>query len=184
MDIETQRQITSELNSGERLIWTGRPGQGLIVRGRDAFPFIFGLFWLTLFIAAILWPGQRGNHPPPPPFAAVFLGVGLYVTFGRFLIDARRRRATYYGLTNERMIILSGVFRRKVRSLNLRSLSEVTLNQRRDGSGTIAFGGSESLWFMHGMDFWAPGAGTNALERIPNARQVYDQIRAAQRDAA
>jgi hypothetical protein len=183
MDVETQRQITSELNSGERLIWAGRPGQGLILRGRDAFPLIFGLLWMSFVAAAIFWPGRRGDHPPPPAFVALFLGVMLYVTLGRFLIDARRRRGTYYGLTNERMIILSGVFQRKVRSLNLRTLSELTLTQRRDGSGTIAFGGSEWFRFMSGMDFWAPGGGANALERIPNVKQVYDQIRAAQRDA-
>jgi hypothetical protein len=106
MDVETQRNITAELNSSERLIWSGQPGQGLILRGRDVFPLIFGLIWLSFMAAFIFWPGRRGDNPPPPAFLALFLGFGLYVTLGRFLIDAWRRRVTHYGLTNERVIIL------------------------------------------------------------------------------
>jgi hypothetical protein len=78
---------------------------------------------------------------------------------------------TTYGLTGERVVIVSGLFARNVKSLNLRTLSDVSLNERRDGSGTITFGPGHpySSWFQ-GMGWW-PGmpAAASAFELMPRA---------------
>jgi hypothetical protein len=125
---------------------------------------------------------QRHNNTDPWPVIALFLAIGLYILFGRYFIDMRRRASTYYAITDERAIILSGTFRRKIKSLNLRTVSDITVSQRRDGTGTISFGGSDHLWFMSGFDFWATGLyGANSFERIPNVKEVYEQIRKVQR---
>jgi hypothetical protein len=120
----------------------------------------------------------------PLPLAVAMMGFGLYVTFGRFLVYALLRRKIYYGVTNERVLIKSEIFRRRVRSLNLRTLVEVTQTERRDGRGTISFGGVHWDWRGSGADFWAPGTSNlRAFERIPDARQVYERLRAGQRSA-
>jgi hypothetical protein len=125
---------------------------------------------------------QRHNNTDPWPLIALFLAIGLYILFGRYFIDMRRRASTYYAITDERAIILSGTFRRKIKSPNLRTVSDITVSQRRDGTGTISFGGSDHLWFMSGFDFWATGLyGANSFERIPNVKEVYEQIRKVQR---
>jgi hypothetical protein len=102
-----------------------------------------------------------------------FLLVGSHRIFGRFLIDAKQRAKTTYGLTSERIVIVSGLFARNVKSLNLRTLSDVSLNERPDGSGTITFGQGHpySSWFQ-GMGWW-PGmpAAASAFEMIPRAKE-------------
>jgi hypothetical protein len=156
VDRDAGTEISSELAAGEQLIWAGRPGSGLILGARDIFPIAFGLLWTGMVLAA--WVStqrhpQRHNNTDPWPVIALFLAIGLYILFGRYFIDMRRRASTYYAITDERAIILSGTFRRKIKSLNLRTVSDITVSQRRDGTGTISFGGSDHLWFMSGFDF-------------------------------
>jgi hypothetical protein len=186
MDFEADREITRELNSGERLIWTGRPGQGLIFRPRDVIPGVFGIVWTAFVLAGLVSSVRSNKYAPPIGILALFLAIGFYLVAGRFLVDALRRAKTSYGVTNERVLIISGIFQRTVKSLNLRTLSDITLRERRDQRGSISFGGSaEWLWFMSGIDVWVPGAGdSKSFEYIRNAKQVYEQIRGAQRAAA
>src|SRR5262249_10592824 len=109
-----------------------------------------------------------------------FVLIGLYLIFGRFLADARQRANTYYGLTDQRIIILSSLFGQTVKSLNLRTCSDVSLSERGDRSGTITFGPTAPFWA--GQAGW-PGSGRYAspgFEMIENAREVFEQIRTAQ----
>ncbi len=80
-----------------------------------------------------------------------FVLVGLYIVLGRFIVDAMNRAKTFYGVTNERIIIITGLFFREVKSLNLRTLTDVSLSERGDGSGTITFGA------LYPMGRWMPG---------------------------
>jgi hypothetical protein len=45
---------------------------------------------------------------------------------GRFFYEAMLRSRTYYGLTNERVIIISGLFSRTVKSLLVQTLADVS----------------------------------------------------------
>jgi hypothetical protein len=89
----------------------------------------------------------------------------------------------YYAVTSERIIIVSGVFSRKVKSLNLRTLTDVSLDEKSNGSGTITFGATNQMsrW-AGGISF--PGWGqqqTPSFELAQGARSVYEAIRTAQR---
>jgi len=99
--------------------------------------------------------------------------------------DSRSRRRTYYGLTNERIILISGLFSRQIKSLSLRTLSDVSLIERSDGSGTITFGPTLPLFGAFGAMSGAwPGArqfGPPAFEMIADAKRVFDLIRKAQK---
>ena len=114
-----------------------------------------------------------------------FVLVGLYLIVGRFFVDARQRSKTYYGVTDERVIIISGLFRRSLKSLNIDTLTDVSLTEKPDGSGTITLGPTPP-WhnWMSGSNW--PGSHQHAVpsfDMIENARQAYDIVRGSQRAA-
>lgn len=87
---------------------------------------------------------------------------------------------------NERVLIVAGLFGRKVQSLSLRNLSELCLSEHANGEGSISFGAGAPFasWFG-GFAGW-PGMQAYMGPRfdlIVNAKSVYDTIRAAQRAA-
>jgi hypothetical protein len=177
--------IQRELGSRERLLWAGKPRQGLVFRPSDTFLIPFSLLWGGF---AFFWEYSVLTGGAPLFFALwgiPFVLVGSHFIVGRFLVDMRQRAKTVYGLTNERLLIISGLFTRNVKSLNLRTLADVSLTERPDGSGTITFGQGNpySSWFQ-GMGWW-PGmpAGAPAFELVPRAKEIYEAIRNAQRTA-
>src|SRR5262249_50119634 len=92
---------------------------------------------------AIFWELTAINMGAPFFFAlwgVPFVLVGLYIMFGRFLLDVRQRAATTYGVTSERVIIISGLFSRAIKSLNVATLTDLSLSERSNGGGTITFG--------------------------------------------
>lgn len=88
-----------------------------------------------------------------------------------------QRRRTVYGVTTERVVILSGVLRETVVCLPLRGLAQTSLTLRPDGSGDVVFGPRSPF-----ENFLIPGwPGTDrfrptAFERIPGAREVHDLV--------
>lgn len=185
MQYQAEQQISPELDSSERLLWSGQPREGALFRGVDTFLIPFSILWCGF---AIFWEFMVIKSNAPLLFrlwGIPFVIIGLYFVFGRFWVEARQRKKTYYGLTNERIIIISGLFNRKVKSLSIRNLSEVSLSEKSDKSGTITLGASNPMFAMFGGMSW-PGMGNflpPSLEMIPNAKSVYELLRQAQREA-
>lgn len=180
--VEAEQVISRELESDERLVWTGVPKQGLRLRPADAVLIPFSLLWGGF---AIFWESSVLSSDAPGFFALwgiPFVLVGLYVIVGRFFVDARQRTAIAYGITNKRAIIVSGVFSRSVKSLTLRSLTDVTLTERGDGSGSITFGPApvSGMWVMRPS--WPNNSAYQppSFDLIEDAKAVYSQLRAAQ----
>jgi hypothetical protein len=180
----TSSEIEREVNSGERLLWSGRPQQGIRLRPSDALMIPFSLLWCGF---AVFW--EVGVAATKAPFffklwGIPFVLVGLYMVFGRFFVEARMRRQTFYGVTSERIIIVTGLFSRQTKSLQLRSLSDISLSERTDGSGTVTFG-PQYLMAPRVPAGW-PGAGHYAapsFDLIDRAKEVYDLIRRTQKSA-
>jgi hypothetical protein len=115
-------------------------------------------------------------------FGSFFVVMGIYMIIGRFFIDAWQRNKTYYGLTNQRIIIISGLLSKNVKSLNLRTLTDLSLKETRGGKGTITFGATNPMFAWFGGCAW-PGMGhmiPPSFEMIDRPREVYDSIRIAQ----
>jgi hypothetical protein len=183
---EPQSQVEAELQQGEQLLWSGQPKQGVRLRGHDAFLIPFSLLWCGF---VVFWETMVLTIEDAPLFAVLwgipFVVAGLYFVFGRFLIDAKMRRRTYYGVTDERGIIVSGLFSRKVKSVSLRALSDISLTVKGDGSGTITFGPVHPMaaWFA---GVWWPGMGqyqAPTFDMIEDVREVHDLIVRAQKSA-
>jgi hypothetical protein len=177
--------VERELSSGEKLLWSGQPRSGIRLRGSDAFAIPFSILWCGF---AIFWETMVVKKGAPlfmMLWGVPFVLAGLYIVFGRFIVDAMSRAKTFYGVTNERIIIISGLFSRQVKSLNLRTLTDVSLSERSDESGTISFGP------VYPMGRWVPGGWPGAsryapptFDMIEQAKRVYETIRQAQKVTA
>jgi hypothetical protein len=104
-------EFQEHLGANEKLIWTGQPKKGIIFRTADLFLFPFSLLWCGF---AIFWVTSVLNSGAPFFFAMFgipFIIMGLIFVFGRFIIDAKQRAKTFYGLTEDRIIIKSGLLK-------------------------------------------------------------------------
>ncbi len=179
-------EMSKHLESGEALRWAGVPKQGVILRGADAFMIPFSILWCGF---AIFWEASVLAGGGPPFFALFgvpFVLIGLYFVFGRFFVDSKVRANTYYGLTDRRVVIVSGLFSRTTNSLPLRTLHDISLQERSDGRGTVMFGRPHPFASSYAGMQW-PGMGQHQIpsfELIPEAKRVHDQVLEAQRAAA
>ena len=97
--------------------------------------------------------------------------------------SARQRAVTVYAVSSERVIIVSGVFARRVKSLGIDTLTDVSLTERGNGGGTITFGPVPPYYGWYG-GAGGPEFGRQAVpcfELATDARQVYEIIRGARR---
>ncbi|MBV8172208.1 MAG: PH domain-containing protein [Candidatus Eremiobacteraeota bacterium] len=175
--------IRSKLDDGETLVWSGRPRQGLLLQPSDALviPFTllwggFAIFWEYEVVSShAFWVLQVWGIP--------FVLLGIYLIVGRFFTDAAVRAHTAYGLTDKRIIIVSG---QQSHSYALADIASVTLASQPDGSGTLAFGtpGTPALPAPASGLYLAPTrVNVPRFALIENAQSVYDQVH-AQRTAA
>jgi Bacterial PH domain len=167
----------------ERLLWSAQPRQGLILRSNDVFLIPFSLLWGGF---ALFWEYSVMGSNAPVLFrlwGIPFVLAGLYLIIGRFFVDARLRSKTFYGLTTERIIIVSGLISRTTKSLQLRTLSDVSLSESASDLGTISFGPQGPWWAAGGGWPGVQRQASPAFEAIPSARAVYEKIRGAQKQA-
>jgi hypothetical protein len=179
-----QQELNSRLEPDERLLWSGFPRQGLMLRPQDAFLVPFSLLWGGF---AFFWEYSVVTSTRAPIFFDLwgipFVGIGLYMIIGRFFTDARIRANTIYAVTTQRVMIIAGLWNRSVRSLELLGLAEMNLAEDMGDRGTITFGPAAYANWSRG---W-PGAGRNlspAFESIQGAPDVLKIIRDAQKAAA
>ncbi len=182
MHHEAEQLMHRELGPVERLLWAGQPRRGIRLQAADAFLIPFTLLWGGF---SIFWEYQaiRDAGFVFALFGLPFVLIGVYMIVGRFFADARRRAKTVYGLTDQRVLILSDFFGRRVTSLPLAMIMELSLAEQADRSGTITFGRSQPMqsWAASipwpGMDQYT----VPSFEQIAEARQVYDLVSNAQR---
>jgi hypothetical protein len=177
----TNYAIAQDLARGEQLLWSGQPRQGIVLRGSDAFTIPFSLLWGGF---AFFWEATVATSGAPLFFmlwGVPFVLAGLYITVGRFFYDAWRRGRTKYGVTNERILIATGDASPSLKSLNVRTLSDVTLDAKSDRSGTITFGPTSFMTSMYAGTAWPGSNLPPSFELIPEARRVYEIIRQAQK---
>ena len=173
------------MGAGERILWAGSPVKGIRLRGSDIFVIPFSLLWGGF---AFFWEYSVYKTGAPPfflLFGGVFVVVGIHMIFGRFIVDAMQRGKTTYAVSNERVLVLNELFGRKLKSLDLQTLSDVSLIEKSNGIGTITFGPMHPMSSMAGGTAW-PGAGQftgSQFELIDDVKTVYETIRRAQNDS-
>lgn len=177
--------IRPELSPSEQLLWTGRPPQGFRLTPFDWVLIPFSLLWGGMVIygaSTLVWQNEGVG---PLLVAFVLVAAALFVIFGRFGVDAQARAKTFYGVTSERVILVGGMFHRTVKSVNLDTLSDLTLTESSRAGGTIAFGTIPPWYLWYGGSGF-PGTGPTAFPTFDlkeNAKAVYELVRTAQRKA-
>ena len=166
------------LLSGERVLWAGRPKQGLLLHRADAFLLPFSWLWLGFVVSFFLMaPPTPQDEVPSLLFAGLFLAIGIYFAFGRFAHDAMIRRRLSYAVTDQRVLFLRGS---NISSLDLQRLPKLELLEHGDKRGTIGF--ETSPTFLDGarsanLAIWVPTIASAQFVRIENPRSVYQLIR-------
>ncbi len=146
------------IRSGERIRWTGRPDPAVNLTPVDAFMIPFSLLWCGF---AVFWLTMAINRGAPIffiVFGAVFVLVGLYFVFGRFLFKRWGKRSTVYGLTDSRAIVTRGTG--SFQDIPLDG-APTQVKRSRDGRHvTILFGqgGKPNAYLNTGMDFFSFGS--------------------------
>ena len=185
MSFEVEQALRPELTRDERLLWSAMPQQGLRFRSADFLMVPFSLLWAGF---AVFWEYSVVSEKHAPFFFVLwgipFVLMGFYIVVGRFFLDSYKRSRTYYGVTDQRVIIVGGLTSREVKSLTLRSLSDISLNERANNSGSITFGPANPAYSMWSGTSW-PGATKSlapSFEFVDDVRRVYNLIREAQRN--
>lgn len=175
-----------DLAPGEQIVWQGQPTQGFRLAPQDAFAVPFAAFWLfmvTMMFVLAFTGEMKEVDPLTYVIMPVFLVVGLYLLFGRFLVDRATRRRVRYYLTTQRAVIEGGLLRTTRRSVNLAAVSEIRFRGRRSGRGTVQFGPMGMFAMM--PPSW-PGASQflpAAFDDIEDAERIYNLALKIQRDA-
>lgn len=111
------------ISDNEYILWEGAPEKGFTFTSRDLVMIPFSLFWLAF---ALFWEFSVITSTSSL-FMAIwglpFVGVGIYLLFGRFIQSICLRNKTFYIITNKKLIIRSG--------------SKIHLH--KNGNGTILF---------------------------------------------
>lgn len=187
MDPFAQAELQPELQPDEQLLWSGRPNARRLFTLFDIYlvPFSllwggFAIFWETLVVWSALSRRDAGDIVPIL-FGLIFVAIGLYMIFGRFIVKRYTRSHTYYAVTDRRVLVLSTAFRHTVRSASLKRLPGLELSVRRGGRGTVTFGhwgGMSAMYANSGLDWFGWGSGQRPLAfyDLDDARSVYELV--------
>ena len=136
----TPQPVRTWLQPDERVLWQGRP----IVRSyvlRGAWYVIpFSVLWAGF---AFFWEFMVVTGGAPSFFAIwgiPFVLIGLYMLVGRWWVAAREAANSAYAITDRRVLILSGAFRRNFAALELRNMPGAHVDYGSNGTGSITFG--------------------------------------------
>jgi hypothetical protein len=187
--VDDQR-VVSELTSGERVLWTGKPDSRRWLYPEDVLlvPFSvmwggFAIFWEASVLAATSAHETTATRLFFGLWGVPFVLIGLYLIFGRVFARRWLRRQTLYALTDRRVLSFSPSWRgrSRVRMIWLSSRPPLEKHIRHEGQGTVCVGQTApgQRW-VGGTTGW-PAAGIMkgsaiVLADIPDAAHVYTQI--------
>ena len=175
-----RKRITSELDSGERIAWVGRPHARAYVIPTIALL----VFSVPFTVAAVLWmlvaagfevPGFE-IHPNnlSPWFGLPFLAIGVLLDCTPFWAVWIAHR-TGYVLTDRRAIIFNGMYTGTVHTFLPDRLRNLTRKERRDGSGDLLF--LRPTWIDDDERVGEDRTAERGFEAIPDVKQVEDLVR-------
>lgn len=180
----TSDAVRLRLRPSERIVWQGQPDVADFSNRGAWYLIPFSVLWCGF---AILWEATAITSRGGVFFVLwglPFVGVGLYMVFGRILVAREEARRTHYAVTDQRVLMVGGAFRRRIVEMALDDLPPAQLEVGKHGLGSITFGTQTSAvrlppgWPAAGMY-----AQPLALMSIPDAERVYGLIQEAKATA-
>ncbi|WP_425990882.1 PH domain-containing protein [Afipia sp. DC4300-2b1] len=171
----TSDTIRQEIATGERVLWNKKALGGLRLEAGDLQKSGFGLlfFGFSLFWIYGAWNDASNAKASLFPLLGLpFALVGFYLFVGHFFWTALCRRYTEYAVTNQRVIVSSGIFSRATQSIEYLKIPVLTMIEKSDGSGSIQFGETKSVNQGDGVSFVA-----TKIDAVPEVRAVYNLLR-------
>lgn len=173
--------ILNELLPTEEILWMDRPVIWKLFTTYDLFLIPFSLFWCAITLPLLFSGLLHGN------LIGILLPhgwIGLYMLFGRFIFKVIRKQHTFYAVTNQRVLILSTLFGRRLQAFSLGRLPASEKVVGRRGIGTITFlEPPRKSWWGHrnnvsyantGMDLF--GGAVPGMYDIRDVDEVYRLI--------
>ena len=181
---DERRRLTPYLLPDETLLWSGRPDPSKHLGGVDLVLVPFSLFWGGF---AILWQVGALRQGPVSLalFGVPFVVIGLYLIVGRFVVKARQKRRTVYGLTRGRALVATGSS-----SLREAPVQRTPIDQRRSRDGrhvTVTFGGTSSGWAAGtsyantGLELFGTSSGPLGFYDVSDVTGLETALRGVQR---
>jgi Bacterial PH domain len=176
--------IRGLLRPNERLLWEGKPDVWAYSMRGALYLIPFSLLWGGF---AIFWEVSVLTSKAPWFFAiwgVPFVAIGLYMIFGRILYARREAANTTYAVTDERVLIQSGVFRPRLTVLDLSDLPPLQLDDGGRGLGTVTIGASMSpIRIPSGWPAMGMYARPPSFASIPDATKVFELLQDAKTEA-
>lgn len=181
---ETTDELSAYLAPNERVLWQGQGRRRLNSAAAGGYAFIAMFVALALIFIVLLLTTTRGGRSSGGDAVAlvilpfIFIGVGLGVGIPLVLLGQRSANARYV-VTNLSALIVSAPTAwagRRVTVVPLKNLSQLTLTENRDGTGTLTFG--QTLFSGYGR--YSNGWLTDSMAAFWNIEQpqtVYQLIR-------
>ena len=165
--------IQQELDAGEQVLWSGRALPGLRIESGSLLQSAFGLAFFSISVASLYAAGKESTIFPVL-WTSLFVLAGFYYFVGHFFWNALCRKYVEYAVTNQRVIVRSGILNETTQSIEYRKIRTLTLTEKPDGSGSIQFGVANALSAGEGIS-----SSATKMEAVPDARSVYSIIRKA-----
>lgn len=177
--------IGGYLRADEKLLWKGRPQQGLRFYGQDVFVIPFSLVWTGIVLSFFL-PGGIPLSEGGVLFMIVptmFAVFAAYFTVGRLIHDAWVRSNIEYAVADRRVLILKTGLGADLTTLDIGRIDQIRFKPRGD-RGDLVFGPEPALFGLFGarsmrgsFAMWVPALSeTPQFLGVDNARRVFDQI--------
>ena len=148
VDQDSLTAIQPELTPGETVLWAARPRVGVVFHGNDNEPqVLFSLLWggfAVLWEIGAIWslwstPSHIARSVLMILWGAPFVLMGQYSIWGRFLYAARKKKKTYYAVTNRRVIVVHDFRGHQVAAAEISALTTLLKEKYSNEVGTVRF---------------------------------------------
>ncbi len=182
--------LTGDLNPylapNERVVWQGQ-GKRRIASAAWGGYFFMAMFVMFALIFGVMFVAftstSRGVRSSGDSIAfivlpIVFLAVGMGVGIPWVMMGNRAGKARYFVTNLSAIVIYAPIANmgRRISVVALKNLQQITLNENRDGTGTLTFGSNPYAAYGRYASSWAVDS-VPAFANIEKPSEVYQLIR-------
>jgi hypothetical protein len=178
MDPEATEVVAPHLLARETLLWSGRPQDTTSLRLRAAVIVLVGIAALAL--RALPLDSSLADRADSN---SVVLAVIVVVLIAEAIVFHTYLSNTFYGITNQRVIIVSGLSEREMAAVLIDRLNRSQLRIRRGRRDIELSAPSDQMLQQRNLPFTNPsvppdwlGPESYRLIGLQNPQQVYDLI--------
>ncbi len=165
--------VSRQMRSREKPLWIARPIPLKFAIAEGGRSVLNGLLLLG-FAGYVAYDAYRFGEPPYLWIALGFAAIGLYL-LARPIVEHLRAKRTTYVITNQRLIILDGLWRPTVESFAPSEIGSLAVRAGPDGSGTIIFHERRD-WLGHAGRFYKK-IGFKAVAGVEEAVKLIQELK-------